>query len=63
MFFDQSSSFIVEMCCYIPQSRIQNLVLIESIFVKVLSILLFFTLCKLAKNLVRRTFMVQEAFL
>ena len=30
---------------------------------KVLLILLFFTLCKLAKNLGRRSFMVQEAFL
>ena len=34
MFFDQSGSFIIKICLFIPRSHTPNLVLIESIFQK-----------------------------
>ncbi len=57
MFFNQSCSFITELCTSVPQYCIPNLV-----FQKVDVTLLFFTLCKLAKHPSWWTFMVLEAF-
>ena len=51
MFFDQSGSFIVEMCLFTPP-KLYSIFGVDRVNLsKVLFILLFLILCKLAKNL------------